>query len=131
MHDITTPFAQVDFRGERRVFGLKRADRRYHLLTIGRTGSGKSNLLSRLIAGDIEHAEGVAVIDPLIEPEIRDGSVFALSDDDLIGVTLDDDDRQTMVVAFSAGAVFSPGLGYRERGYTNVYDIKEKACVHL
>jgi hypothetical protein len=64
MPETVTPFARVDFRGDHRAFGIKRNDRRYHLLAIGRTGAGKSNLLARLIKADIEHAEGLAVIDP-------------------------------------------------------------------
>lgn len=64
MYEFITPFAKVDFRGDHRVFGMKRQDRRYHLLTIGRSGAGKSNLLANLIKGDIERAEGVAVLDP-------------------------------------------------------------------
>jgi hypothetical protein len=64
MNNVTIPFAEVDFRGDHRRFGIKRNDRRYHFLTIGRTGSGKSNLLGRLIAGDLNQAEGLAVIDP-------------------------------------------------------------------
>src|SRR5712692_2188399 len=64
MYESITPFARVDFRHDSRVFGVKRKDRRYHLLTIGRTGAGKSNLLANLIKGDLEHAEGMAVLDP-------------------------------------------------------------------
>ncbi len=62
--EIVTPFARVDFRDDNRVFGIKRNDRRFHFLTIGRTGTGKSTLLANLIKGDLEHGEGVAVIDP-------------------------------------------------------------------
>src|SRR3989304_5147946 len=64
MIDAITPFAQVDFRDDDRVFGIKRNDRRYHLLTIGRTGTGKSTLLANLIKGDLERGQGVAVVDP-------------------------------------------------------------------
>ena len=63
-HETIHPFAKVEFRGDHRVFGIMKKDRRYHLLTIGRTGAGKSNLLANLIKGDLEHAEGVAVLDP-------------------------------------------------------------------
>ena len=63
-HDTITPFAKADFRDDDRVFGIKRNDRRYHILTIGRTGTGKSTLLSNLIQADLQHAEGIAVIDP-------------------------------------------------------------------
>lgn len=65
MYEFITPFAKVHFRrNNNRMFGLKKKDRRYHLLAIGRTGAGKSNLLANLIKGDLEHAEGLAVIDP-------------------------------------------------------------------
>ena len=62
--DDITPIGQLDFRNDRRFFGIKRRDRRYHLLTIGRTGTGKSTLLSGMIRHDIESREGVAVLDP-------------------------------------------------------------------
>jgi type IV secretory pathway VirB4 component len=64
MEEPVTPFARVEFRDDDRVFGVKRRDRRYHMLAIGRTGAGKSNLLVNLIRGDIARAEGVAVLDP-------------------------------------------------------------------
>lgn len=47
-----------------RLFGLCRADRRQHLYTIGKTGTGKSTLLRNLILQDIESGEGVGLIDP-------------------------------------------------------------------
>ena len=64
MYEFITPFARVEFRHDSRAFGIKKKDRRFHLLTIGRTGAGKSNLLANLIRGDLDHAEGVAVLDP-------------------------------------------------------------------
>ncbi len=64
MYEFITPFAQVNFRHDSRIFGMKKKDRRFHLLTIGRTGAGKSNLLANLIKGDLERAKGVAVLDP-------------------------------------------------------------------
>ncbi len=45
-------------------FGIRRADRRHHLYAIGKTGTGKSTLLSRLLAQDLAHGEGVALLDP-------------------------------------------------------------------
>jgi hypothetical protein len=62
----------VDFREDSRVFGLKRSDRRYHLLAIGRTGAGKSTLLGNLIESDLRHGEGVAVFDP--HGDLADGA---------------------------------------------------------
>jgi len=43
---------------------LSRLDRRRHLYTIGKTGTGKTTLLERLILQDIEAGEGVALLDP-------------------------------------------------------------------
>jgi hypothetical protein len=50
--------------GGTKPFGLSRADRRQHLYTVGKTGTGKSTLLKNLIVQDVEAGEGVAVIDP-------------------------------------------------------------------
>ena len=57
-------FAKTDFRNEGRVFGIRQADRRSHLYALGKTGTGKSNLLETLIHQDIRAGEGVALFDP-------------------------------------------------------------------
>jgi hypothetical protein len=57
-------FGRTDFRNEGRVFGIRRADRRSHLYALGKTGTGKSNLLETLISQDIAAGEGVALLDP-------------------------------------------------------------------
>src|SRR4051794_24519225 len=49
---------------ETRRFGVRRADRRSHLYAVGKTGTGKTTLLESLIRQDIEHGEGVALLDP-------------------------------------------------------------------
>ena len=59
-----TLFARTDFRGERRIFGIRQADRRSHVYALGKTGTGKSNLLETLICQDIAAGEGVALLDP-------------------------------------------------------------------
>lgn len=64
MIEVVIPFGRVVYRDDNRVFGIKRNDRRFHLLTIGRTGTGKSTLLAQLIRGDLEHGEGCAILDP-------------------------------------------------------------------
>ncbi len=61
--DITI-FAKTNYRGADQAFGIKRRDRRSHMYLIGKTGTGKSTLLQRLICSDIAAGEGVAVIDP-------------------------------------------------------------------
>ncbi|MBU1017589.1 type IV secretion system DNA-binding domain-containing protein [Patescibacteria group bacterium] len=45
-------------------FGIKRDDRRRHLYTVGKSGSGKSKFLELLIRQDFMDGEGVAVLDP-------------------------------------------------------------------
>jgi len=62
--DETSYFARVDFRADRRIFGIKQSDRLFHMYAIGKTGTGKSNLLETLIRQDIAHDRGCALIDP-------------------------------------------------------------------
>jgi hypothetical protein len=59
-----THFARTDARGDGRVFGIKRPDRLSHMYIIGKTGTGKSTLLERLILSDIKAGEGLALVDP-------------------------------------------------------------------
>jgi len=59
-----TFFARTDFRGEEKLFGIKRDDRRYHAYVIGKTGTGKTTLLLNMILSDVFSGEGVGVIDP-------------------------------------------------------------------
>ena len=40
-----TLLGRVDFRNDRRMFGIKREDRLSHIYIIGKTGTGKSTLL--------------------------------------------------------------------------------------
>lgn len=72
-NDITF-FAETDFRKERKRFGIKRKDRRYHAYIIGKTGMGKSTLLQTMISSDVRKGEGLAVLDPhgdLIEKVLK------------------------------------------------------------
>ncbi|MBL6613169.1 MAG: type IV secretion system DNA-binding domain-containing protein [Reyranella sp.] len=57
-------FGRVDFRADHRQFGIKQADRLFHMYAIGKTGTGKSTLLECLIRQDIECGRGLALIDP-------------------------------------------------------------------
>ncbi len=57
-------FGRTDFRNQHRLFGIKRNDRRQHSYVIGKTGTGKSALLSNMIIQDIANGEGVCVVDP-------------------------------------------------------------------
>jgi type IV secretory pathway TraG/TraD family ATPase VirD4 len=52
------------YRGQETIVKMKRADRRRHLYTIGKSGSGKSVFIQNLAVQDVQNGEGVCVIDP-------------------------------------------------------------------
>lgn len=45
-------------------FGIKQADRLFHMYVVGHTGTGKSTLLANLARQDIEERRGFCLIDP-------------------------------------------------------------------
>lgn len=59
-----TFIGRTNFRNQRRLFGIKRPDRRAHMYLVGQTGTGKSTLLETLIRQDIGNGQGVALLDP-------------------------------------------------------------------
>lgn len=61
--DITY-FGKTNFRSTNTIFGIKRRDRRQHMYVLGKSGTGKSVLLSNLIVQNINNGEGVCVVDP-------------------------------------------------------------------
>ncbi|MDQ5971659.1 MAG: hypothetical protein QG566_605 [Patescibacteria group bacterium] len=61
--DITY-FGKTNFRNTEQVFGIKRKDRRQHMYVLGKSGTGKSVLLSNLIAQNIQNGDGLCVVDP-------------------------------------------------------------------
>src|SRR5438094_10442336 len=66
-HDSNNPinyFARTNFRNQRKVFGIKRRDRRSHMYLIGKTGVGKSTQIETLIRHDMQNGEGFALVDP-------------------------------------------------------------------
>ncbi len=62
--DHITVVGETNFRNVRRAFGIKRDDRRRHFYVIGKTGSGKTTVLENMVIQDIQHGEGLAVVDP-------------------------------------------------------------------
>ncbi len=52
------------YRGEETIVKMKRSDRRRHLYTIGKSGSGKSVFIQGLAVQDILNGEGVCIVDP-------------------------------------------------------------------
>src|SRR3989442_9681177 len=59
-----TMLGRIDFRDDRRMFGIRQADRRAHTYLIGKTGTGKSTLLENLARQDIRAGHGLALLDP-------------------------------------------------------------------
>ena len=72
--DRVTVFAETNFRDQRKKFGIRKKDRRYHMYVVGKTGVGKSTLLLNMIKQDIENGEGMALLDPhgdLVEKALK------------------------------------------------------------
>jgi len=58
-------FARTEFQNINTTFGIKEGDdRRRHFYIMGRTGTGKTTLISNMAISDIKKNNGVAVIDP-------------------------------------------------------------------
>ncbi|MEK7634536.1 MAG: type IV secretion system DNA-binding domain-containing protein [Patescibacteria group bacterium] len=69
-----TLFGKTNFRNKERAFGIKRADRRQHTYIVGKTGTGKSALITNMAIQDIINGHGVCIVDPhgeLIETIIK------------------------------------------------------------
>ena len=57
-------FAKTVFKNKDTIFGIKDIDRRRHIWTIGKTGTGKSTLIANMAIDDLKKGRGLAVIDP-------------------------------------------------------------------
>ena len=57
-------FGRTDYRNTKRLFGIKRKDRRQHMYVMGKTGTGKTALLHNAVVQDITNGDGVCVVDP-------------------------------------------------------------------
>ena len=64
MNNDITYIGKTNWRGEGKLFGIKDKDRLRHIYCIGQTGVGKSTLLENMAISDIEHGNGLCVIDP-------------------------------------------------------------------
>ena len=81
--DKITFFAETNFRDQRKKFGIRKRDRRYHTYVVGKTGVGKSTLLLNMIKQDIENGEGMALLDPhgdLVEKTLDTSSLSRIKD---------------------------------------------------
>ncbi len=57
-------FAKTDFKNKETIFGISTPDRRKHVYIIGKTGTGKSTLISNMAIDDIRKGRGIGIIDP-------------------------------------------------------------------
>lgn len=62
-HPYISYFAQTDFRDQKDVFGILQHDRLVGMYLLGKTGSGKTNVLKTLIHQDIVHGRGMCLLD--------------------------------------------------------------------
>jgi len=69
--DDITFLGETTFRNERKRFGIKNEDRRRHIYIIGKTGTGKSELLINLAFQDIKRGYGIGFFDPYGESAER------------------------------------------------------------
>jgi hypothetical protein len=64
MPEDVTHIGRVEYRNDRRRFGIKSEDRFGHVYVIGKTGVGKSTLLLNIATQDAVCGRGFALIDP-------------------------------------------------------------------
>ena len=64
------------FRDKNQLFGIKRKDRRQHIYVLGKSGTGKSVLLSNMVIQNIQNGDGVCVVDP--HGELIEGVLSAI-----------------------------------------------------
>ncbi len=57
-------FAKTHYRNNEKIFGIQRQDRRQHMYILGKSGMGKSTLISNMALQDIRNGDGVCIVDP-------------------------------------------------------------------
>ena len=80
-------------------FGIQRSDRRRHLYTVGKSGSGKSKFLELLIKEDLDAGKGVAVLDP--HGDLVDNIMRYIPEDRINDVILFDPSDTDFPIAFN------------------------------
>ncbi|MFV0573243.1 MAG: type IV secretory system conjugative DNA transfer family protein, partial [Xanthomarina gelatinilytica] len=63
LHPYISYFAHVDFRDDSRLFGIYQHDRLFGMYLLGKTGSGKTNLMKTLIFQDVFQQRGFCLLD--------------------------------------------------------------------
>lgn len=92
-------FGMTNFHGQHIPFGIRRSDRRRHLYSVGKSGSGKSKLLELLIQNDIKAGKGVGVLDP--HGDLVDNILKMIPEDRIEDVVLLDPSDLSYPVAFN------------------------------
>src|SRR3989344_7273877 len=64
MADDNIYFGKINFRNQEKNFGIKIDDRRRHIYIVGKSGTGKSTLISNMVVSDILAGRGVCLVDP-------------------------------------------------------------------
>jgi len=57
-------FGKALYKNHETIYGIKDKDRRRHIWTIGKTGTGKSTLIANMAIDDFKKDRGAAIIDP-------------------------------------------------------------------
>ncbi|MCH7730533.1 DUF87 domain-containing protein [Patescibacteria group bacterium] len=57
-------FGKTLFKNRETIFGIKDPDRRRHIWSIGKTGTGKTTLIANMAIDDFKKGRGLAIIDP-------------------------------------------------------------------
>ncbi|MCF7846504.1 MAG: type IV secretory system conjugative DNA transfer family protein [Candidatus Gracilibacteria bacterium] len=104
-------FGETNFHGRRIPFGIRRSDRRRHLYTVGKSGSGKSKLLELLIQNDIKSGKGIGVLDP--HGDLVDNVLRCIPENRLKDVVVFDPSDMEYPICFNPLAEVPPELKIR------------------
>lgn len=64
MAESLTYLGRIQWRDDKRAFGIHAGDRLAHTHVVGKTGTGKSSLLEFLVRQDVANGHGLALFDP-------------------------------------------------------------------
>ncbi len=104
-------FGNSNFHGQYIPFGIKRGDRRRHLYTVGKSGSGKSKLIELFVQNDINSGKGVCVLDP--HGDLVDNILKMIPKDRIKDVIIFDPSDMQFPICFNPLADVPPELKVR------------------